>query len=200
MFQEFRHIRLQEITSVTHLLTPAQLQAQVGLHSPAADVMTDFEHTEPVTVSQNMQANEALEYMKHQHVRLLFTLDESGAVAGIISARDIMGRRVISCMEARGLAREDVQVKHIMMPRDQLQALTHEQVQHAKIGDIMLTLKGSGGQHVLVIDTSLAGVKRIRGIISASDISRLLKIGFDVMYEAKSFADIERVLGHGVEV
>lgn len=200
MFQEFRHVRLQEITDVQHLLSPEQVQPTIGLHSPAREVMTDFEKVKPVTVSQDMPVADALERMKSQHVRLLFATNASGAFTGVITARDIMGRRVLAYAETHGIARGDVLVKHIMVLKDSLQALTFEQLKHAKIGDVMVTLKDSGEQHVLVIDEGIARVKRVRGIISASDISRLLKVGFDVMYEAKSFAEIERIVTHGGEL
>ncbi|WP_293268563.1 CBS domain-containing protein [Neptunomonas sp.] len=197
MLEAFRHIRLQEIAEVTHLLSPEQVQAPISLNSSAVDVMTDFQRVEPVTISQETQIDEALEWMKNQHVRLLFATAESNSISGVVTARDIMGSRVMSYMQTHGLSREFVLVKHVMAARAQLQALTHEQLIHSKIGDVMLTLKDSGEQHILVIDEGLAQVKRIRGIISASDVSRKLKIGFEIMYEAKSFAEIERVVTHG---
>jgi hypothetical protein len=61
----------------------------------------------------------------------------------------------------------------------------------------MLTLKNSGDQHLLVVDETEIGIKRIRGIISASDVSRKLRVGFDIMYEAKSFAEIEKIITQG---
>lgn len=197
MLESFRHIRLQEIADVTHLLSPEQLQAPISLNSSAVDVMTDFQSVKPVSVSQETQVDEALELMKNQHVRLLFATDKADVFSGVITARDIMGSRVMSYMQTHGISREYVLVKHVMVVKEQLHALTFEQLQHSKIGDVMLTLKDSGEQHILVIDEGLAKVKRIRGIISASDVSRKLKIGFEIMYEAKSFAEIERVVTHG---
>ncbi len=197
MLESFRHIRLQEIADVTHLLSPEQLQAPISLNSSAVDVMTDFQIVKPVSISQETQVDEALELMKSQHVRLLFATDNDVVFSGVITARDIMGSRVMSYMQTHGIPREYVLVKHVMVAKEQLHALTFEQLQHSKIGDVMLTLKDSGEQHILVIDEGLAKVKRIRGIISASDVSRKLKIGFEIMYEAKSFAEIERVVTHG---
>ncbi len=197
MFEEFRHIRLQDINTVEHLISPDQAQDSIGLHSPAMSVMTDFKAVNPVTISESVNVDSALEWMKHQHVRMLFAVDTKGSFTGVITARDIMGRRVMAYMQANGLPREDVLVKHIMISKNNLQALTFDQLQHAKIGDVMLTFKDSGEQHILVVDEGMAKVKRVRGIISASDISRQLKVGFEVMYEAKSFAEIERIITHG---
>lgn len=197
MLEAFRHIRLQDIADVQHLLSPEQVQPSINLNSPAVDVMTDFQKVEPVKVSQETQVDEALELMKSQHVRLLFATGTANSFSGVITARDIMGSRVMSYMQTHGIPREYVQVKHVMVAKEQLQALTFEQLQHSKIGDVMLTLKDSGEQHILIIDEGMAKVKRIRGIISASDVSRKLKVGFEIMYEAKSFAEIERVVTHG---
>lgn len=199
MFQAFYPIRLSDLTDVDYVLTPEALRQPGSLHSPALEVMTDFEQVQPVQVSEGMQIDEALEHMKAQHVRLLFANDNRQQLSGIVSAADIVGDKPMAVMHKQGMSRDQVEVRHLMLARAQIRALTYEQVESAKIGDVMITLKGSGDQHVLVTDVSLAGVKRVRGIISASDISRYLRISFDVMYQAKSFSEIERVITRGQE-
>ncbi|MCP4596737.1 CBS domain-containing protein [Neptuniibacter sp.] len=200
MFQEFRHIRLQDISDVDYILSPDTSNAPTSLHSPAIDTLTDFTKTKPVTVQESMPIEEALEYMKSQHVRMLFVLDNHDNFAGIVTAADVSGRKVMAFMQRDGVSRDQVQVRHIMLGKLHIRALTYEQIKDAKVGDVMLTLKGSGDQHVVVVDQSTAGVLRIRGVISASDISRRLKIGFEVMYEAKTFAEIEKIVSHGGEL
>lgn len=197
MFQEFHPLHLSQTNNVRHLLRPEQMRSPISLHSPALDILTDFLDTSPVTVAQDMQIDDALDYMKRQHVRLLIAIDIGGQPAGIITAHDLMGSRVLAYMQQSGNTRDAVSVKQLMLPMEEARALTYQQVQGARIGDIMQTLSHSGDQHVLVVDSGLAGVERIRGIISASNISRALKIGFDVMYEAKTFAEIERMVTHG---
>ncbi|GGO80830.1 hypothetical protein GCM10011348_18410 [Marinobacterium nitratireducens] len=200
MFQEFRHLHLQEVAGVDHLLAPSQVRPPATLRSPALTVMTDFTESAPVTVPQGWQVDTALEWMKSQHVRMLFVVDDQGHFSGVITARDIAGAKVLACAQQQGIGRADVQVRHIMTARAGIQALTYDQVANATIGDVMLTMQGSGEQHVVVIDESYAGVKRVRGVISASDISRLLKVSFEVMYEAKTFAEIEKIVAHGGEL
>jgi DeoR family transcriptional regulator, catabolite repression regulator len=200
MFQEFRHLRVQDASDVDHLLSPSQVKPVSTLRSPALEVMTDFLQTAPVTVSANLVIDEALEWMKSQHVRLLFVVNEQGQFAGVITAGDIAGSRAMAYARQNDIARADVQVRHLMLSKMQIRGLTYEQVCDATIGDIMLTMQGSGDQHVVVIDEGYAGVKRVRGVISASDISRLLKVSFEVMYEAKTFAEIEKIVAHGGEL
>lgn len=200
MFQEFRHLRLQDAAGVDHLLAPPQVKAPATLRSPALAVMTDFTETAPVTVPLTWQVDTALEWMKSQHVRMLFVVDDHGHFAGVITARDIAGREVSAYAKEHRIDRAGVQVRHIMTNRLQIRALTYDQLSNATIGDVMLTMQGSGEQHVVVMDEGCAGERRVRGVISASDISRLLKVSFEVMYEAKTFAEIEKIVAHGGEL
>ncbi|MDO6513451.1 MULTISPECIES: CBS domain-containing protein [unclassified Neptuniibacter] len=194
MLQEFKNIRLFDAAEVDYILSPDNKAIPTNLYSPALDVFTDFVNIKPVTVSESMPVLEALEYMKSQHVRLLFVLDNKDAFAGIITAGDAGGRKVMAFMQKNQVSREQVQVRHIMLSKFNIKTLTYTQLCDARVGDVMLTMKDSGDQHVVVIDESTAGVLRVRGIISSSDISRRLKISFDIMYEAKSFAEIENAL------
>ncbi len=200
MFEEFYTLRLQDNSEVENLLTPEFAGEQVSLRSPASQVITDFSITIPVTVSEDIQVDEALDRMKNQHVRMLFVTTQADKFVGVISARDISGNKAMIHMNSCGVSRQEVLVSDIMHNKTDLRSLTFEQVKHSRIGDIMLTLKSSGDQHLLVVDETELGIKRIRGIISASDISRKLKVGFDIMQEAKSFAEIEKIVSQGSEV
>ncbi|MCV6609892.1 MAG: CBS domain-containing protein [Amphritea sp.] len=200
MFQEFYPLRLQENCDVDHMLRPEVANDPVTLRSSALEVMTDFSRVAPVTVTETMPVDDALEWMKRQHVRMLFVTNAAQRFIGVITARDISGNQIMQHMSHHGVRRDEVLVAHIMTVKQSLRSLTYEQVDHARIGDIMLTLKSSGDQHLLVLDKSDLGIHRIRGIISASDISRKLRVGFDVMYEAKSFAEIEKVISHGRDI
>lgn len=200
MFEEFYPLRLQDNSEVENLLTPEFTSDQVSLRSPANEVMTDFALTSPVTVSEDTQVDDALERMKSQHVRMLFVTTQADKFVGVITARDISGTKAMVYMNSCGVSRQEVLVSDIMLNKASLRSLTFDQVRHSRIGDIMLTLKSSGDQHLLVVDETELGIKRIRGVVSASDISRKLKVGFDIMYEAKSFAEIEKIVAQGSEM
>ncbi|EAR60149.1 CBS domain-containing protein [Neptuniibacter caesariensis] len=200
MLQEFRQIRLQDAVDVDYILSPESSGVPANLYSPALDVFTDFTKVKPVTVPESMPVTEALEYMMMQHVRLLFVLDNHDNFSGIVTATDVSGRKVMSFMQRDGVSRDQVQVRHVMLSKLNIRALRYSQLEESRVGDVMQTLRTSGDQHVLVVDESTAGVMRVRGVISSSDISRRLKISFDVMYEAKSFADIEAIITQGGEL
>jgi predicted transcriptional regulator len=193
MSQEFRQVRLHEIADVNEFVSPIAQEESINMRSPAEKVVTDFHKVQPITISKSAPLDEAHELMKSQHVRLLLAVDQQDEFVGVITSREVLGRNAMAYMQQNGIAREDVQVKHIMVPKKRLSAITLEQVKQVKIGDIMQTLSASGEQHLLVVD-SAASTKKICGIISASDVSRRLKVGFDVLLGAKSFADVEKVV------
>jgi hypothetical protein len=75
-----------------------------------------------------------------------------------------------------------------------------EDVVHARVGDVIATLKRSGRRHALVVESPRdeAGppTHTVRGIFSITQIARLLGLppepGHDV---ARTFAEIEAAIG-----
>ena len=70
-----------------------------------------------------------------------------------------------------------------MRSKNDLSALDYNQLANATIGDVISALKNSGQQHCLVVDKES---NKIRGIFSASDISRMLQLPIDIQ-EKSSF-------------
>ena len=68
-------------------------------------------------------------------------------------------------------------------------------VLHARVGDIIETLKHSGRQHALVLDeVPVTGKSMIRGIFSASQIARQLGIISEQHDLAQTFAQIDQAI------
>jgi hypothetical protein len=84
-----------------------------------------------------------------------------------------------------------------MTPHDQLDVLNFSDVQMSYIGDIVATLTRDGRQHALVIDRDRYGMQRVRGIFSASQISRQLGVSIPESGRAHSFAELEKALMTG---
>ena len=63
---------------------------------------------------------------------------------------------------------------------------------YARIGDVIETLQSAGQQHCLVIDREQHA---IRGVLSANDIARRLKLAVDVS-TPNSFASIFKVIAN----
>ncbi|MDN3556584.1 CBS domain-containing protein [Halomonas maura] len=174
--------------------------ARTGLSpdSPALTVLTDFSHTPPLTVSADTPILDARKVMQHGRVRLLLVVDDRGRCQGVLTAREVIGgRRTTLAMQQRALPRSEVTAGMVQIPCQELGALPLERLANLTIGQLVRDLETFGDQHLLVTETDRRQGLRIRGVISAADIGRALGTDMSSVPEARSFADICRVvLGH----
>jgi CBS domain-containing protein len=142
--------------------------------SPAIEAMTDFREVWPVTVSPDMNVDDALEYMKRFGVRMLLVIDEDRRIIGIVTAEEIMGELPIKLVEGERAARKAVTVKMVMTPQNKVQVLDMISVRDAQVRHIGETLRELESRHVLVVETGESGKQRVRGLFSRSRIQKLL--------------------------
>ena len=125
---------------------------RIGMDDSALAVMTDFERISAVLIRPNDTLDEANQRMIQRGVRLLLVVDAQRTVAGIITANDILGEKPMQIITERGGRRQDIVVRDLMTPQDRLEVLNLRDVQHARVGQIVATLKESARQHALVVD------------------------------------------------
>ncbi len=179
----------------TTFYKPAQQKPErVTLESPALDVMTDLKRITGVTVDPMVPIDAARERMIQHHIRLLFVVDAWDTTLGLVTATDILGERPIQIIQARGVTRRDILVRDIMTPQEKLEVLTMSDVQYAKVGNIVATLKACGRQHALVAEKADGGTQRIRGIFSSTQLARQLGIVIQTNEVARTFAEVEAQL------
>ncbi len=164
--------------------------------TPALRVVTDFRHTEPVQLSQEMDLDEAMTLLRKMHVRSGLVINESGVFKGLVTVADLVSRQVLSIATSQGLKRSDLTVRDLMIPKHKLSGVSLQALSHSSIGDLLKTLKQGGSQYMLVLD---AEAETICGIISASDIARKLKIPVDISQRATSFREIVEIINGTVQ-
>ncbi len=174
-----KRLTMYPVSSVEELARPIAA-ADLSLTTAAIEFFTDFNLTEPLVVEASVPAAEAREMMIKTHVRLQFVVDRQNHFIGVISADDLAERKIVQQVAA-GSTREEVSVKDLMMPRSKLLALDIQEVKSSTIADIIELLKDSRQQHCLVVDRQK---HRIRGIFSASDISRKLKLPINIQEQS----------------
>ena len=182
-----------------------RLQSQVSgawvqADSRATDVMTDLRNVAAVVTHSVAGVNEAHQAMIAHGVRALFVVDEQGTVLGIITSTDILGEKPVQLAQQRGARHDEVLVRDLMTPADLLEAISLEEVMQARVGDIVATLRRSGRQHALVIESAPAGAASptlfVRGIFSLTQIARQLGLPPQPGHEvARTFAEIEAAIG-----
>lgn len=190
----FKPLTTHHLTAHAALARPEPAQA-VTLNSPALEVMTDFKHTHPVTITADASLFAANEAMIAHRVRLLFVITEAGALQGIVSTQDTLGERPMQLRHQGKGSVFELTVADLMHPLASLQVLSLADVRHANVGDLVATVQRLGVQHMLVSAHDAPGqAVSIRGLFSARQISRQLGMEVETFERAQTFAQIEAAL------
>jgi len=183
-----RSLTLCDVEEVDELAWPEDFQ-EIGLHSPAIITLTDFKKHKPLVIDEKVSAHDAEQLMFKAHVRLKLVVDSNNKFLGVVSLTDINHQEIMKKV-ASGFDHDELLVTDFMQPKSQLKAIDFADLQNATVGDILETLKTNGERHCLVINKEK---HNIRGVVSASDIVRMLKIEIDLSLPP-SFVEIFNVV------
>lgn len=194
MARDFHALEIRELGPGVAICRPDPARAaQVTLESPALHAMTDLRQVSPAMIGPGVLAEGANQYMIFRRVRLLLVVDEKEAVVGVITATDILGERPTLVAAERGLRHHEITVADIMTPASRVEVLALADVEGARVGHIVETLRRAGRQHALVVEEA-DGNARVRGIFSLSQIARQLGIVVQTSEVARTFAEIEAAI------
>jgi CBS domain-containing protein len=183
----------QPLTGPVFIARPAPPKS-VTTESPALDVMTDLRHTHSALVEPQTSVDAGHAYMVQRGVRLLLVMSAERGLAGIITAADILGEKPLDFSQERRVKHSEILVSDIMTPLDMLGAIPIADVKHAKVGEVIASLRNSGRQHTLVMETGAHGMTDICGIFSLTQIERQLGMMIQSSGVATTFAEIEATL------
>jgi len=147
-----------------------------SLASPALDFFTDFKDITPLVILDSTPAVEAYHLMRQTHVRMKFVVNNAGHFIGVVSADDLIERKIVMKV-SEGYARDTIPVSEFMTSKKAMKALDYDEIAKARIADVIAALKQIGEQHCLVVDQKN---HRVRGIFSASDLSRKLHLPINI--------------------
>ncbi|RBP50625.1 CBS domain-containing protein [Arenicella xantha] len=168
-------LKFYPASDVSELAWPNEIQ-DISMETRALEFLTDFKVTKPLVIESSVSAIDVKNLMIKSHVKLKFVINEGNQILGVISTEDLEDQKLLQ-RASDGFLREDIVVTDMMRPKSELVALSYKELANATIGDVIEVLKDSGQQHCLVIDQTL---KQIRGIFSASDISRMLQLSINI--------------------
>ncbi|MFZ5484876.1 MAG: CBS domain-containing protein [Pseudomonadota bacterium] len=170
-----------------------QVLDSVTMDQPALSVMTDFS----VVTAHTIQALDSIETaraeMIQRGVRMLLVADDQNQILGLITATDLTSERPMQIIQTQGIRHADVLVKDIMTPREKLEVICMDDLQSAKVGDVVATLQAQGRQHALVVERQADRSQILRGMFSASQIGRQLDMPIHTVPVARTFADIAQL-------
>jgi len=185
-----KNMQLTALDKIAHLVNPEQFN-EITLHSPALSIFTDFKQHQPQVIEGDTPAFRTKYLMRKSHSQLKLVVDMAGELIGTISLNELSEQNFM-LQQARGVARDDIQVRDLMVPRTNMKAIDYEQLQYASVGDVVDALKQNRVQHCLVLDVES---HQIRGIISATDIATRLHMPLEIEPPG-TFLDIYRTMKH----
>ena len=195
MHREFMPLKSRRLTGDGGVDQPVLAAPdQVRLDDPAISVMTDLTRIQPVSIGPQATVDDANRRMIERAVRLLFVLDAGDGLMGIMTASDVLGPRPMQVVSERGVRRNEVLVRDVMTPVDELEGVELADVYGAKVGHVVAMLRSSGRQHGLVVQRDASGRLRVRGLFSVTQIARLLGAPIHVNELARTFTEIETLL------
>ncbi len=188
----YQALPLRELGGDAGFRRPTQPSSErVTLESPALGVMTDFTRATPATIRPQAPLAGANQFMITRGVRLLLVVDEHEIVLGVLTANDLLGERSMLAATGRGVRRDELTVADVMTPAERVEVIELAEVERARVGHVLETLRGAGRQHALVVDAE----SMVRGIFSISQIARQLGVSVQAGGEvALTFSEIEAAL------
>ena len=168
--------------------------ARISLTDPASSIMTDFSYTRPFLTTATANLDEINDKMIACSVRLLFVTEGNEILLGLVTYNDIFGEKPVRYMQEHGGTRSEILAQEMMAPLNRLEALQHEDVLKASIGDIVEVLQSAGRQHLLVVEEQEDDLQVISGMFSSTQIEKQLDIKIELSPRANTFAELGRAL------
>ncbi len=207
MERNYQALPIRELGAAAGFRRPTQPPpaARVTPESPALQVMTDLARVSPATIRPQAPLSGANQFMITRGVRLLLAVDDHENVVGVITATDILGERPMLAATERGLRRDELTVADVMTPASRVEVIALADVEGARVGHVLETLRRAGRQHALVVDFDEIPAGRplerpsrrsmVRGIFSISQIARQLGVALPAGGEvARTFSEIEAAI------
>ena len=124
------------------------------LASPALEVMTDLTKVKSATTSPATTLRQAEQTMIYQGVRMLFVVTDMPSIEGIITTTDLHGEKQMRMVHERNVRYDDLCVADVMIDLSMLDAIDHERMRTASVGDVVATLNRFGRNHLLVVQSA----------------------------------------------
>ena len=194
MDRDYEPLPIRELGANAGFRRPLQPPSpRVTPESPAVQVMTDLARVAPATIRREAPLGATNQFMITRGVRLLLVTDDHESVLGVITASDILSERPMRVAIDRGLRRDELTVGDVMTPAEQVEVIDYADVEAARVGHVLETLRRAGRQHALVVEYGERTM--VRGIFSLSQVARQLGVAVQTGGEvARTFSEIESAI------
>ena len=176
--------------SVPGVNMPVEAQACLDIHSSAEYMVNDIHCILSQMIAPDTSIDEALTIMKLSNKKSTLYVGTETKLLGVISSFTLVSRVVLMIANRKCVVRSDLTVADVMSPINKMPVLRKNNVHRACIGDIKKTMESLGEAHIQVVDET----NKIFGVISSTDISRVLHEPVYINATAHSFKDCFNVM------
>jgi DeoR family transcriptional regulator, catabolite repression regulator len=157
------YLLAQRIIPARPALRARSTPPRLRVSDPAHCAMTDFLQDPPLTLSENVSVEQAVDQMFRLGVRAFLVLRER-CVVGLMTAA-----------EAARLTPHHLRVADVMTPTDEVPAIGWDTLDEARVGDLIEIFDGSGVNHLVVLENHSATINCVRGLIHRERLDRQLR-------------------------
>jgi len=165
----FYPLELNKLTGTLRYARPEQILIEhVTPENPALDVMTDLSRVSATTIAPGEQIDNALNIMINKGVRLLLVEDHGCEVIGLVTATDIQGEKPMKLARETGTRHDDMVVRDIMTPINDIEVMDMDVVRRSHVGDIVRTMTSEPSNAVTVSSSEISFSPSTKATISFS--------------------------------
>jgi len=172
-----------------------QLKRSARLEDRALPLLTDLRFSPLVVASHRDGLGATLHVMLRAGVRMAFVSGPTGELVGMVSADVLQGERPVVRAMSDQVTHAELTLADVMTPLTHWEVSDMHHVRHAKVGDIVATMREHGLRYLLVTELQ-DGRVALRGLFSARRLEIALGQPIDDDLHAHSFAELEAVLAH----
>jgi hypothetical protein len=144
------------------------------MDDPAARAMIDFQCVPPLTVTEDVVLEQALDEMFRLGVRAFLVVRERGVI-GLVTVEHARGeRRLEPLQDMRDEAHQGLRVADVMTLSAEVPAVDWQMIVGAQIRDLIEIFDGSGAQHMVVLENEVPNLSSVRGLIHRGRLERQL--------------------------
>lgn len=173
-------------------LAPLKPLPSVTVDSNATAILVDFRLHPALTLPPETPLDEAQHTLANSHSSLLLVVDRNNHFCGVATEKSL-GDQAIMRQLGLGRRRSDLQVRDLMVPRQQMLAMDYEEFCRLSVGRIISVLKNEHLPYLLIVNRD---PKEIVGVISAAELAKIFGLDLDTSQRPPSFIEIFEAVMH----
>lgn len=191
-YQPLKLVALNSHVSSTSK-TSEHLAFKLSLSCSASPLVDHIVQQPPVVVHADDNVQDTLHVLNAMRVKEALVENSRDEVVGIVTKVDLMGQKTTAFATHSGMARTEVTIRDVMIPRSELFSVSRDVARKASVGDVVETLKRIGDTYILITENSV-NASIIQTMISTCQVNELLEAHLPLAVKALHMKDMHFAL------